>query len=304
MSAARRHYGITSAAAVAGVLFIASYALQLPFFDAWADYRPLLQRVTLSAALIAVVLSISRVVARLVDARVGEEGLRYNLLRINRLLALVFIGIVVASFLFQNLYGVVASLGLISLILGFALQAPIASFIAWLYVVFRRPYQVGDRIEIEGLRGDVREIGYLETKLEEISGLYLRNDRRSGRVVYFPNSLILRAHIINYSGQLGAFIWNETALPVAFTSDLAFVEACLLEAAKEDFRARFPKRPEADNEAAVYFRVSERAWLEAVVSYPVEPEDTTGRRNRILQLALPKLNAEPGRVGFPERHRR
>lgn len=40
--------------------------------------------------------------------------------------------------------------------------------------------------------------------------------------------------------------------------------------------------------------------MEAVVSYPVEPEDTTGRRNRILRSALPKLNEAPDKVQFPE----
>lgn len=294
-----KKYGIRGYVVMAAVFLAIHYLIQLPLFERWSAYLPLALRLSMSLALVMIILLVGKVLERVIDNRAGEEGVRYNLLRINRLLTLLFVLIVAASFLFQNLYGVVAGLGLISLILGFALQAPITSFIAWLYIVFRRPFHVGDRIEIEGTRGDVVAIRYLDTTIQEVSGPYLVNDRSSGRTVHFPNSIILRSKVINYSGQLAPFIWNETALQIAFTSDLPFVEQCLLEAARADFKERFPGR-DGDNDASVYFRVNTYAWLEAVVSYQVEPEDTTGRRNRILRRALPLLNAQPDKVRFPE----
>ena len=53
-------------------------------------------------------------------------------------------------------------------------------------------------------------------------------------------------------------------------------------------------------EPAVYFRNNIYAWMEAVISYPVEPSDTTGRRTRILKSVLPVLNNSPEKVQFPE----
>jgi len=281
----------------------AHYLLNLKLFLAWADYLPFLKKLTLSLFLISVILLIGKIIERIIISQAQIEGDRYNLLRIIRLLSLVFILIVVASFLFQNLYGAVVSFGLISLVLGFALQAPITSFIAWLYIVFRRPYQVGNRIQINGLRGDVIEISYLDTIIWECSGDYLGNDRRSGRIIHFPNSLILKEEVINYSGPQVPFIWNETAIQISYTSDLQFVEQCLLQAAVRDFKEKYAHsyaKNEQKWEPAVYFRVNTYAWMEAVISYPVEPEDTTGRRNRILRYALPMLNNEPQKVGFPE----
>src|SRR5690606_19186821 len=119
-------------------------------------------------------------------------------------------------------------------------------------------------------------------------------------IIHFPNSLILKSQVINYSGPFLPYIWNETAIQVAYTSDLKFVESCLLEAAVRDFKEQYPDKNPAENEPTVYFRINTYAWLEAVVSYPVEPEDTTGRRNRILRYALPLLNAQPDKVKFPE----
>jgi len=289
---------------ISGLVFLGlHYALKLHFFSGIEEAVPVLKKITFCGFLLMTVLLIGKLFRKFIISQIHSEGDKYNLLRINRLMTGIFLAFVTASFMFDNLYTTVVSLGLISLILGFALQAPITSFIAWLYIVFRRPYKVGHRIQINGMRGDVIEIGYLDTKILEVSGDYVQNDRKTGRVVYFPNSLILKDQVINYSGPQIPFIWNETAIQIAYTSDLKFVEKCLLDACVKDFEERYPKRDIKTRKRwypEVYFRVNTFAWLEAVISYPVEPNDTTGRRTRILTGALPMLNAEPDKVQFPE----
>lgn len=303
MSDQNTKYWIRVYAVCAASVFTVHYLLDLELLSAWAKYIPFLKKLTMSLFFIALILLAGKIIERIIDTQTEAEGDRYNLKRIARLLSIVFIMIVVASFMFQNLYAAAVSFGLISLVLGFALQSPITSFIAWLYIVFRRPYQVGNRIQINGLKGDVIEISYLDTIILECSGEYLDNDRRSGRVIHFPNSLILKEEVINYSGPHIPFILNEIPLQIAYTSDLQFVENCLLEAAELDFGERYPNlQPDLRSEwkHTVYFRVNRYAWMEAVVSYPVEPEDMTGRRNRILKKALSMLNAHPEKVKFPE----
>lgn len=291
-------YGI-----LAGLLIIIHFLLDLKIFNAWEEAVPFLKKLTISLFFISLIFLISKIIAKLITTQSHMEGERYNLLRIIRFLAMALSLIVAAAFLFQNLYAAAVSFGLISLVVGFALQAPISSFIAWVYLIFRRSYLVGDRIQIKGFRGDVIEISYLDTSILECSGDYLGNDIKSGRVIRFPNSLILREEIINYSGPQIPFIWNETPIQVGYTSDLKFVEDCLLAAAARDFRERYQQLATSGREQwkpAVYFRVNSFAWMEAVISYPVEPKDTTGRRNRILKYALPLLNAAPDKVKFPE----
>ncbi|TYB75820.1 mechanosensitive ion channel family protein [Bizionia myxarmorum] len=291
-------YGVTAA-----LLIIVNYLLNLEIFDSWAEYIPFMKKFTLSLFLICLIFLISKIIAKIITKQDYLEGDSYNLLRIVRFLAIFLSLIVGAAFLFQNLVAAAVSFGLISLVLGFALQAPISSFIAWIYLIFRRSYLVGDRIQIKGFRGDVIEIGYLDTSIQECSGDYLVNDRISGRIIRFPNSLILREEIINYSGFEAPFIWNETPLQVAYTSDLQFIENCLLEASRRDFKERYPNLADKKHlqwDPAVYFRINSFAWMEAVISYPVEPKDTTDRRNRILRYALPLLNAAPEKVKFPE----
>lgn len=295
--------------AIATIVFLAIHFLAragvLDFmeYNMFKNVTHLLEKWAVTLAVVAFILMIRTILEKIIWNLKQAPGEKYNLSRITRLIANTLVVYVVLSSFFVDPYNSLAGLGIASLVLGFALQAPISSFISWLYIVFRNPYQVGDRIQIHGKKGDVIEINYLDTIIEEFSGDYLNNDHKSGRIIYFPNSKILTDQVVNYSGPIKPFIWNETAVQIAYTSDLEFVEECFLKVAEEDFQSEYATLyygPEEKVKAQVYFRVNERAWLEAVISYPVKPLDTTGKRNRLLRKVLPLLNAEPEKVQFPE----
>lgn len=279
------------------------FVFELRDFNLRAKTEVALEKLSLSVFLIALILLIGRLLEQFIKRRNLKEGDQYNLVRIVRLLAVIFIVIITISYFFQDLKTAAYSVALVSLVLGFALQAPILSFTGWIYIIFKSPYKVGDRIQVGKLRGDVIEINYLDTTVLEFSGDYLNNDRYSGRVMTFPNSNIFKVEIFNYSGPDDPFIWNETAVQIAYTADLEFVTNCLIRAAKADFGNRYKDIfPQVGQvwQPQVYFRVNEFAWLEAVISYPVKPGDTTVRRTGILKLALKELNEHPEKVKFPE----
>src|SRR5699024_8577375 len=188
------------------------YLFNLKLFHPIERFIPFLKKLSFTAAVVSIILLIRTLLEKLIIVRTTTKGDQYNLLRVTKLISTILIVFVAISFMFQQPYSFLAGLGVASLVLGFALQAPITSFIAWLYVIFRRPFLVGDRIQIGVHRGDVVEINYLDTIIYECSGDYLGNDRKSGRLIHFPNSLILTDRVINYSGDQDPFIWNETAL--------------------------------------------------------------------------------------------
>lgn len=298
-----KKYWIIICAVVSICFLVLSFVLDVVHFKQIEEYKPFLKKTALTICFIFFVLMVGKLIEKFILNKKHSVGQSYNLLRIIKLITNVLVFTIILSFLFQNWYTAAVSFGILSLILGFALQAPISSFIAWIYIIFRRPYAVGDRIQINGYKGDVVEVNYLDTTLLEFSGVYLDNDRRSGRIIRFPNSSVLKSEVFNYSGPQAPFIWNETAIQIGYTSDLKFVEKSLYDAAKEDFMEQhsfLDPKWEAMYEPTVYLRVNAYAWLEAVISYPVLPTETTPRRTRILKRALATLNAQPERVLFPE----
>lgn len=77
------------------------------------------------------ILSLAKASEVCLIARIDDTVSRFNLKRIQRLIVALALAFILISILFANWYTAVVSLGLISLILGFALQTPITSFIGW-----------------------------------------------------------------------------------------------------------------------------------------------------------------------------
>ncbi len=183
-------------------------------------------------------------------------------------------------------YGAAVSLGLLSLLLGFALQAPITSFFAWIYILARAPYRVGDRIRIGDSTGDVIDVGYLDTTLWEVGGEFLSSDHPSGRIIRFPNSTVFNTSVFNYSWPLFPYIWNEITVQVAYQSDLELVAKVMTATVEEEIGSRMEERVriyrgllaetpvdhfDVSERPSVIFRVNPITWVDATVRYLVAP---------------------------------
>jgi small-conductance mechanosensitive channel len=291
------------------------YLLQLRFFGFAAQYVPLLQRFTLGAMSIVLVLAVAQVVSGYLIGRIESNVSQYNLRRVLRLVVGLIIAFIIVSILFANWYTAFVSLGLLSLILGFALQTPITSFIGWIYILLREPYRVGDRIKIGEASGDVIDVGYLDTTLWEFGGQYLSTDHPSGRLIKFPNSNVLNTPVYNYSWPLFPYIWNEIIFHVGYDSDLQFVGQTMRYIAEEElgeammervrtFRELLAQTPvdelQVQERPVVVFRVSKNTWVEVIVRYLVHPKEAGRVKTKLIEKMLAKLNAEPERVMFPK----
>ena len=265
------------------------------------------------------VLTVVKAVDALVLSRLESRVTEYTLRRVVRAVAALVILLVVGGHQAARGDTAPGAGGLLSVIKGFALQTPILSFIGWLYILVRSPYRVGDRIKIGEATGDVIDVGYLDTTLWEFGGEYLSTDHPSGRVIKFPNSLVLSEPVFSYSWPLFPYIWNELTFEVAYESDLAFVAQTLKDVADEavgetmrervrTFREVLARTPvdelEVREEPAVFFRASANTWVEATVRYLVHPKEGGRVKSKILTAALERLNAEPERVLFPKSNMR
>jgi small-conductance mechanosensitive channel len=244
-----------------------------------------------------------------------DAAARYNLQRVANLLTGIAIFFIAISVLFANWYTAVVSLGLISLVLGFALQTPITSFIAWIYILVRVPYRVGDRIGIGDATGDVIGVGYFDTTLWEVGGPTLSTaNHPSGRIVKFPNSNVLSSSVFNYSWPVFPYIWNDISFQIAYQSDLEFVANVMREEADKEvgdamrerisvYRELLKQTPvnelEVQERPVVVFRVAENTWITAIVRYLVEPRNAGPVKSRLIKKMLERLNAEPEKVLFP-----
>jgi small-conductance mechanosensitive channel len=108
-------------------------------------------------------------------------------------------------------------LGLLSAGVAIALSDLLKNVAGWLYILIRRPFRVDDRIEIDGVRGDVIDVRMFRTTLLEI-GNWVDADQSTGRIVHVPNGKVLTTAVFNATEGFG-YVWHELPVQITFESD-------------------------------------------------------------------------------------
>jgi small-conductance mechanosensitive channel len=170
-----------------------------------------------------------------IQARRGAAGEVDMLTAVLRVVAVIGIGAMLLA-LFGQLQTVGAALGTFSgLLLGWSLQAPVSGMAAWLMVSLKRPFRLGDRIQLPslGLVGDVVSFSPMYTVLNQVGGAVGSEDA-VGRPVLIPNAMLFSNVIINYTArQDAAYILDEVIVRITYDTDWQEAEQILLGAARD-----------------------------------------------------------------------
>jgi len=127
--------------------------------------------------------------------------------------------------------GLGIGIGLLSAALGWALQKPITGVAGWIMVVTKRPFEIGDRVIIGNVRGDVADITLTHIYLKEIGGI-VAGEENSGRIIMVPNSTLFEQNIINYTHH-DEYILDQVSVTVTYESNLDKAIEIGLESAKK-----------------------------------------------------------------------
>ena len=126
-----------------------------------------------------------------------------------------------------ELFGILASLAVFSLIIGLAVQQTLGNIVNSFLLAIDRPFEVGDRIEVEGTWGSVVSVGILSTKVLD----------RDERLVVIPNNTLVESKVINHARGGGDGVARRISIVldigVDYREDIDHVKYTLLQLAKE-----------------------------------------------------------------------
>ena len=126
-----------------------------------------------------------------------------------------------------ELFGILASLAVFSLIIGLAVQQTLGNIVNSFLLSIDRPFEVGDRIEVEEILGSVVSVGILSTKVLD----------RDERLVVIPNNTLVQSKIVNHARGGGDGIARRISVVldvgVDYREDIDHVKYTLLQLAKE-----------------------------------------------------------------------
>jgi small-conductance mechanosensitive channel len=160
---------------------------------------------------------ISRLSRRLIVRAVDEPASRFQMARVSGYVIAGVAVMAIARLWLQAMAGLATYLGLLSAGIAIALQDLLTNLAGWLFIVIRRPFRVGDRIQVGTNTGDVVDIRPFRFVMLEI-GNWVHADQGTGRVLHVPNGLVFKHTVANYDEAFG-YIWNELEVTVTYESD-------------------------------------------------------------------------------------
>ncbi len=203
------------------------------------------------------------------------------------------------------------AIGLVTAGLAFALQRVVTALAGYILILRGKTFNVGDRITMGGIRGDVVGLGFLQTVIMEMGqppeaqnadpAMWVEARQYSGRIVSVTNAKVFDEPVYNYTRDF-PFLWEEMHLPISYSADRNKAEQILLdavrrhtkdiaeigeEALKELERRYFLKRSELG--PRVFVRLTDN-WVELAVRFVVEDHGIRELKNQISRDILDALD--------------
>lgn len=175
-------------------------------------------RLLLSIFVLLVLMIFRVTLRRLSYMRIEDSARRYQLNKaISYTVGFISFALLLAIWI-GGKTGLLAYFGLLSAGLAIALQAPLSNLAGWLFITLRKPFVVGDRIQIDkDTAGDVIDVRLFSFSVIEV-GNWVAADQSTGRIVHIPNAVVFKSYVANYTQGFN-FVWNELPVTVTFESD-------------------------------------------------------------------------------------
>jgi len=204
------------------------------------------------------------------------------------------------------------SLGILAVAATFIFQTPLLSLFAWIYLTAGKVYSIGDRIRIGSIKGDVIDINPLRTKVLEVGGEYISADLPSGKLVTFPNSLLLSEPLYNYTKSF-PYVWVDISFHLTYETDFDFVKSKIEQIIQKYLKEKIKNIQETYEKTLQLYGVKKRkfvginfnliafqGWIELRVTFPVDPKEQSKATTEVTEEILKMFNKHPNKVRFPK----
>ena len=193
-------------------------------------------------------------------------------------------------------------LGLFTAGIAIALKDPLTNLAGWLFIIFRKPFAVGDRVQVGEHTGDIIDIRPFQFTMLEI-GNWVEADQSTGRIIHLPNGKVFLKPQANYSSGF-EYIWNEVKVNITFESDWEKAKSLLdtiIQELAEDIPVKAQKEiREASKNYMIYYKHLTPIVYTSVkefgvclsVRYLCNPRTRRGSENELWQRVLKAFNAE------------
>lgn len=233
----------------------------LQFIWEWINKHPTAEVILKYLVWLVIIIGLIQYLRRLIRRRISDADTRYKSQKTVEVIGYLILIIVTVSYFTGNIKDIALAVGLFTAGITITLQELILSIAGSIYIFLVKVYKPGDRIEINGIKGDVIDIDSMYTTMMEI-GEWVSSDNYSGRIVKLSNAFVFRGPVYNYSREF-PFIWDEFDLPIRYGSDVELAKKVVLDIASTQLSGF------VDQSVAKWKTIVDRYYIEDAVVAPI-----------------------------------
>jgi small-conductance mechanosensitive channel len=203
----------------------------IEYIRAWMAEHPTAVNILRYLVWIVLIILVISFLRNLVKRKLPDIAIRYKSQKAIEILGYLIIILVTITYFTGSIKDVTIIIGLLTAGITITLQELILSVAGSFYIFIVKVYQPGDRIELNGIKGDVIDIDSIYTTMMEI-GEWVSSDNYSGRIVKLSNSFVFKGAIYNYSQDF-PFVWDEITLPIRYGGNLERAKSIVMETATD-----------------------------------------------------------------------
>ena len=266
-------------------------------------YNTQIENLVLSILIVAVLFFLRKILVSVITKNTKDPKTVYYSKRIIGYVYAFLAIILVGSIWIKGLGPIGTYLGIASAGLAIALHETIANIAGWFFILWRKPFVIGDRIQIGETKGDVIDLRLFQFSIVEI-GNWVEAEQSTGRIIHIPNSHVLKERTANYHGAFN-YIWNEIQILVTFESNWKKTRSILEKIAKEKIessarQAEIQLREAAERymihfsklTPAVYMSTRDNGILFSI-RYMINPRQRRGSEQAIWEAILTEFEKHP-----------
>ena len=184
-------------------------------FGFYSEYVELFILTTLIFIVFGILKAIVRALYSRADVSNKKKYFRNRMLKI----ALNIISIILVILLWgHRISGMVTIISFLSAGIAIAVKEIIFDFFAGVYINMKKIFELEDRVEINGIKGDVVNIRSLGFEVLEV-GDRVHAEQSTGRIIHIPNSFVFLYPLKNYTKAF-KYIWDEITVKVPLDADI------------------------------------------------------------------------------------
>ena len=188
------------------------------WFEKTLGFSPELQgKILTSVVIIFVLWLIRQIILRIYFRKKVDIRTQYRWRKSSVYIAFTIGFLLIGRIWFEGFNSIATYLGLLSAGLAIALKDPLVNLAGWTFIIWRKPFVVGDRIQVGNNAGDVIDIRIFQFTLMEI-GNWVDAEQSTGRIIHIPNGKVFSDIQANYTTGFN-YIWNEIPVLVTFESN-------------------------------------------------------------------------------------